>query len=61
MINLELSTRMAMGGSMTYRESLSKRLDIIRPTLQQVRCRHAGYLVPRPVDQMYLLLYMLST
>ena len=31
-----LSTKMAMGGSMTFRESLSKRLGIIRPTQQQV-------------------------
>lgn len=29
-------TRQAMGGSMTFRESLSKRLDIIQPSLQQI-------------------------
>jgi phosphoserine phosphatase len=29
-------TKMAMGGSMTFRESLSKRLGIIRPTQQQI-------------------------
>ena len=29
------STRLAMDGSMTFQEALAKRLDIIRPSIQQ--------------------------
>ena len=49
-ISVLLRTRQAMGGSLTFRESLSQRLNIIRPSRDQVQLEEAcSYIVYRSV------------